>query len=69
MTEYATQQQYTPPVISDEELRAFLRQMPKSQLKMAKIMPKPALYKIINQKMPINPQEFERGYQILVTEF
>lgn len=69
-TDSTTQQQfYTPPIISDDELRGFLNQLPKSQLKMAKIMPKPALYNIINQKMPLSQQDFERGYQILVTEY
>ena len=60
---------YAPPIVSDEELRGFLRSLSKKELKYAKIIPKSALHSMINQKMPISAQDFERGYQILVTEF
>jgi hypothetical protein len=60
---------YAPPIVSDEELRGFLRTLSKKELKYAKVIPKSALHSMINQKMPISAQDFERGYQILVTEF
>lgn len=55
--------------LSDDELRTMLKEVPKSQLKMAKIMPKDSLYSMVNQKFPISRNDFERAYQILVTEF
>lgn len=63
----ATPQTYTS--IPDEEIRNALKAIPKNQLKMAKVMPKSALYNMVNQKMPMSPHDFERAYQILVTEF
>ena len=67
--DYIQPQVFQQPVISDDELRDFLNKIPKNQVRMAKIMPKPVLYKMINQKMPISQQDFERGYQILVSEY
>lgn len=60
---------YAPPLVSDDELRNFIKTLKPKELKYAKVIPKQTLYHMINQKMPMSPQDFERGYQILVTEF
>lgn len=57
------------PQYSDDQLRGFIKTIPKSQRTQAKIMPKGDLYKIISSKAPMTPEDFERGYQLLVTEF
>jgi len=61
---------YVPPQFSDDQLRKIIRQIPKAQLKTAKIMEKDELFEIIKTKVPnLDERSFERGYQLLVTEF
>ena len=61
---------YVPPQFSDDQLRKIIKQIPKSQLKTAKIMEKDELFDIIKTKVPnLDERSFERGYQLLVTEF
>lgn len=55
--------------ITDEEIRGYLRQQSSKNLKLAKAIPKPLLFRKIKEQMPLSNDECERAYQILVTEF
>jgi len=58
------------PSISDEEIRTFLKSTPKNYLSMAKASPKFLVYQKIKEKIPtLSNEDFERAYNILMTEF
>lgn len=57
------------PQYSDEDIRNYLKTIPKLKLALAKRMDKQKVYEMINEQIPLSIPEFERGYQILISEF
>lgn len=57
------------PQISDDEIRNFLKGQNKNHLKMAKILPKVAVFRMVTQQIPLTESEFERAYKIMQEEF
>lgn len=73
-----TQDQQAPPtptqtvlsqVISDDEIRTAIKQLPKTQIMLAKKLPKDIVFRKVTQQIPLTNEEFDRAYNILQTEF
>lgn len=55
--------------LTDDELRDIIEQQDKKYIKLAKLTPKELVKRKVMSLAPINENEFERAYQILIAEY